>query len=312
MSANFVLILFCLTIGILLRLTRRFPEKSPQAFNAYVIWVALPALVLVQIPALLASSKIDVSMLIPVTMAWVLFIVSVVFFHVVGHRLKWSRSRIGALALTGGLGNTAFVGFPLLESFYGAEGLRVGLLVDQPGTFLVLSTLGLLVAIFYSSQEGRSLGFRFILKNVFQFPPFVALLIAILWHCSGTYSDTGVLYSVLTRLSATLVPLALVAVGFQIKITRRSLRQQWKPLLVGLGFKLFLAPLFFVMLYLVCLGQNGSMVKITILESAMAPMITASVVAEEYGLDAQIASLMVGVGIPISLLSVYLWNLAIH
>jgi predicted permease len=73
-----------------------------------------------------------------------------------------------------------------------------------------------------------------------------------------------------------------------------------------LGFKLLVAPLVFTLLYVFVLGSHAESTYITILESAMAPMITASVVAIDFGLNAEIANLMVGVGIPLSLATVTL------
>jgi predicted permease len=56
------------------------------------------------------------------------------------------------------------------------------------------------------------------------------------------------------------------------------------------------------------LGEVDFTARVTILESAMAPMIMAAVVADEFDLDRQLANLMVGVGIPLSLVTVPLWN----
>jgi hypothetical protein len=49
------------------------------------------------------------------------------------------------------------LGFPI-EALYGEEGLKTAILVDQPGSFVVLSTLGILVATIYSS--GNPNGFQ--------------------------------------------------------------------------------------------------------------------------------------------------------
>ena len=81
------------------------------------------------------------------------------------------------------------------------------------------------------------------------------------------------------------------------------------PLTLGLLAKLILMPILFMLLYQIVFRSHTFATRITILESAMAPMITAAVVAEEFKLDSEIANLMVGLGIPLSLLSVYLWNL---
>lgn len=307
MNPNFVLIFLCLGLGILLRRTQKFPEKSPQAFNAFVIWISLPSLILVQIPKLFKTTPLSMEILIPLSMAWILLILSFVVFYSLGKYFRWPPTVTGALVLTAGLGNTSFVGLPILESFFGPESMRIGVLVDQPGTFLALSTLGLFIAALFSPQAGREFEIKEAILNILRFPPFIALIVAGLWFVSGI-DQPAELVTVLERLSSTLVPLALVAVGFQLRVSRAVLHRQWKPLLCGLSFKLFFAPLFFIFLYAFIFSSHSFITRVTILESAMAPMITASVVAEEFGLNSELASLMVGIGIPLSLLSVYLWN----
>ena len=304
---NFVLIFLCLGLGILLKRTRRFPVASAQVLNAFVIHISLPAVVLVQIPALLKNTEINHHMLIPISMAWLLFAMSYVFFAFVGKRFRWSGAEVGALTLTAGLGNTSFVGFPLLESLLGPSSLRIGVLVDQLGTFLALSTVGIAVAAKYSGGEGHALSAKKVLKNVFTFPPFVALLTALLWYLSGT-SDNPMAITLFEKIGSTLIPLALVAVGFQLHLSTAVLSRQWKALCYGLGFKLFLMPLIFTGIYIYAFGSTELSTHITILESAMAPMITACVVAMEFGLNAEIATLMMGIGIPLSLATVPLWH----
>jgi hypothetical protein len=48
-------------------------------------------------------------------------------------------------------------------------------------------------------------------------------------------------------------------------------------------------------------------VRVTLVEAAMGPMITGAIVAVEHGLDAELCSLLVGAGIPLSLITVPLW-----
>ncbi len=50
------------------------------------------------------------------------------------------------------------------------------------------------------------------------------------------------------------------------------------------------------------------MTHVTVIESAMATMITAAVVANEFNLDNELTNLMVGIGIPLSLATVPLWK----
>jgi predicted permease len=114
--------------------------------------------------------------------------------------------------------------------------------------------------------------------------------------------------TVFEKIGVTLIPLALVAVGFQLHLSMVVLARQWRPLVYGLGFKLVLMPLIFIGLYVFAFGSKTPSTHITILESAMAPMITACVVAVEFGLKAEIATLMMGIGIPLSLVTVPIWH----
>lgn len=113
------------------------------------------------------------------------------------------------------------------------------------------------------------------------------------------------LQSVFQRLAATVSPIALVAVGLQLKIEKRS--KHWKFLSLGLIFKLIITPLFFYLFYKVILGANGLIINVSIMESAMAPMITGAILASTYGLKPKLSSMMVGIGIPLSFITLVLW-----
>jgi len=109
----------------------------------------------------------------------------------------------------------------------------------------------------------------------------------------------------LKRLGATLVPLALVSVGYQLRLSQFKGRTQ--ALAIGLGFKLLIAPAIILALYSIAFGEVGSNLQVTVFESAMAPMIGASIVAIDHELDPPLLTLMVGVGIPLSFLTLPAW-----
>ena len=124
----------------------------------------------------------------------------------------------------------------------------------------------------------------------------------------GGGSAQGIWREILARLSHTLVPLALISVGFQLSLSPAVLRKHTVALSSGLAFKLLFIPAFFTVFYVYLFNASGPMTRVTLLESAMAPMITAAIVAEEFGFDTEIANLMLGIGIPVSLITVPLWN----
>ncbi len=298
---NIILMGVCLVAGMILRWTKRFPDATPAALNGYVIHVALPSAALLYLHEISFDPKLFMAPIMP----WVLFLLSFVFFEFVGGKLmKLPKRSVGALVLLGGLGNTSFVGLPMIEAHFGAEMLGVGILLDQIGTFMVLSTLGVLAA---SSYATGSFTLKGIHRKVLLFPPFQALVIAMLLR-PFPYPDWTV--TVLRKLADTVTPIALVSVGFQLRLM--SLRGLYGKLFIGLGFKLFLAPVFFCLIYLGLFGLRGPVPQITLFEAAMAPMITAGIVAIDHDLDPPLVTLLLGLGIPLSFLTLWGWSWFLH
>ena len=202
--------------------------------------------------------------------------------------------------LTGGLANTSFIGLPMIETFYGPQFLGLGILIDQLGSYFVLSTLGILVASLYSSGHGVSA--KAVIRKIALFVPFQAFVLALLLM---PFEYPVWLDDLLKRLGATLVPIALVSVGYQLQFSQ--VRGKATALTVGLVFKLVLAPLLILLLFVGVLGREGQMLQVTVFEAAMGPMIGASIVAMDHELDPPLLTLMVGVGIPLSFLTLPVW-----
>ena len=161
---NIVLLFACLAIGMALRKSGRAPDNAHTSLNAFIIHVSLPALTLLQIHRIALAPDLIYS----VAMPWLLFAIGAGFFWILSKAMKLSGTTTGALILCGGLANTSFVGLPMIESFYGRSEMGIGILIDQLGTYLVLSTLGIAVASIYSEGANSA---RDIVKRVFTFPP---------------------------------------------------------------------------------------------------------------------------------------------
>jgi len=294
---SIILLFLCMILGIALQRVKAFPANSHQVLNQFVIYISLPALALFYIPKIEISTKL----LFPLGIAWIGFLLAFLFFTSLGKYFGWSRKLIGCLVLTGGLGNTSFVGFPVIEALYGKKGLETAIIVDQPGTFVVMATLGIIIASLYSRGTPNP---KAIVSKILFFPPFIAFFLAVMMNLLKLDFMQD-LQSVFQRLGNTVTPIALVAVGLQLKIDRRS--QHWNFLTLGLLFKLIITPLFFLIGYKFILRGNGIEVDVSILESAMAPMITAAILASSYGLKPKLSSMMIGFGIPISFLTLAFW-----
>jgi predicted permease len=60
-------------------------------------------------------------------------------------------------------------------------------------------------------------------------------------------------------------------------------------------------------LYKIICNAKGLAIDVSIMESAMAPMITAAILASSYGLKPKLSSMMIGIGIPLSFLTLAFW-----
>jgi predicted permease len=292
---NIILLILCFAAGVLLHRYKRMPVNTPAVLNSFIIHISLPALTLLYVHDLKLGAHVGLM----AAMGWLVFAMSAGFFWLLGRWLNWPRSTVGALILTCGLGNTSYLGLPMIEAYYGHQGLASGIIVDQLGSFLVLSTLGITFAGLYSS--GRPTVSEMALR-VLRFPPFIALLIALLLLPVAYPEWMNV---VLKRMGDTLAPLALLSVGFQLRLGH--LAGNGVKLAIGLGFKLVLAPLVLFILYVHLLGAHGQAIQITLFESAMPPMITAAILATEHDLDPPFATLMVAVGLVFSFVTLTAW-----
>jgi predicted permease len=295
--SQFILLWICLVAGVVLRATRRLHKETPSVLNGFIFYISLPALIILQFH----DVQFNWQAIFPVLMAWILFVMSWGFFLFVRPVMRMDRKTLGSLILCGGLANTSFVGFPMIEAFYGKEGLKTAVLTDQLGSFLVVSTLGILVASFYSSGN---VSVRNVFVRIFKFPPIYALAAGFMWRF---FSIPDLLVDVLAKLAGTMTPLALVSVGFQVRLDWQKMRISAWPLGLGTIFKLVLAPFVMSLLYLGLFQLRGEPVQITLAESAMAPMITSAIVAAEYELNSELASLLVGFGILLSFFTVPMW-----
>jgi malate permease and related proteins len=298
--SNIVLLFLCLAAGVALRASGRVPDNAHLAINGFIINISLPALTLLQIHGI----QLHPDLFFPILMPWLMFAGVATAVWLVSRRLHLAAATTGALILTAGLANTSFVGVPMIESFYGTRYMAIGLLIDQLGTYLVLSTLGIAIACLCSRG---SASISEVARRVATFPPLIALVAALLLT---PVAYPPIVSEILARLGGTLAPLALVSVGLQLRLG--VLRGRCTPLACGLGVKLLLAPLVLALIYVKVLGATGTVAHVTLFEAAMGPQIGGAIVATQYGLDPPLVTLMVGIGSVAAFLTLPIWWYALQ
>ncbi|MCB9230788.1 MAG: AEC family transporter [Bacteroidia bacterium] len=285
---NIIFILVLLAIGFALKHLRAFPEAAAQVLTSFVIYVSLPAVILVQIPKI----ELSTDLLIPFLMPWAMILVSATLVWSLARIFRWSKSITGALMLLVPLGNTSFFGFPMVNAFFGEAGIPYALLYDQLGTFLALATYGTVVVAVYAGQEQAKV--KDILRKIATFPPLLALLLA--FALRGWVVPQAVTF-MLEGLAATLIPLVIIAVGMKMEF--RLEREHFSPLAVGLGLKLVLAPLL-ALLIIRFLGAEGLAAQVSVFEAGMPSQVSAWALTMSVGLAPRLGAMMVGLGILLS------------
>jgi malate permease and related proteins len=291
---NFILIALSLLAGLAFRNSKTLPADSYKAINAWVLYIALPAVSLKYIPSLNWSSQMILPAISPI-IVWMGGWITVTLYSLIrplDHRTK------GSLKLSSGLSNTAFLGFPLIAAYYSEKEISIAIICDQL-TFITLSTIGMIAAIRASQSEELSV--KNVLKKLYSFPPLIVFIIALI---IPNYIDISPLNPLFDKLIATMGPLALFSIGLQLNFS--DWKAELNPLAVGLFYKLLLAPALVVGVALL-FKQSGMIAKISVFEAAMPTLVVGSLVATQYNLNPKLANLMVGIGILISFITTAFW-----
>lgn len=297
--SNLILVFVCLGLGLLFQRLRTFHDAAPAVLNNYVIYVALPALVLKEIPRIALNGQA----LIPIIVAWLVMFFAFGLVMLSAKIIGCSRNTTGALLLMCVLGNTSFVGLPLLQAHLGEAAIPYGILYDQLGTFLALNTFGIVVA----NACGTTGKFdkRTVYLQILRFPPFLALIVAFVLRFI-TYPPWA--NEILTNLANTLVPVVMVAVGMQWRL--RPDKGHGAIIALALAIILVLKPAF-ALTVLQWIPADKFVSQVVVLEAAMPAMISAGALASSYQLAPRLASSIIGYSLLLSLLSVWLWRVAI-
>ena len=149
MNEAFTLTLGLLAAGYASARMRVFPEHAAETLHRFVIYVCLPALSLSLVPKL----RWERELWLVVVMPWLMVALGAGLVLCAARAFRWSAEVTTALLLCVPLGNTSFLGFPLIEALLGHAALRYALLYDQFGSFLLLASYGVFVIARFSGKR---------------------------------------------------------------------------------------------------------------------------------------------------------------
>jgi predicted permease len=181
--------------------------------------------------------------------------------------------RVGA-----SLSNTAFVGIPVCAALWGAQGALLAAIYDQGINFPLL----LLAPLAYGKAANKNLW-----KELLLAPMVWGLALGILWNIAGIGLASW-LATPLGVIGNVTFPLSLVMIG-ALAIPDQIETNIARPLIAFLSARLLVVPIIIWTIAL-ALGWHGVGVSVMILQTAMPASVTATVMAREYGAEANLAA----------------------
>lgn len=275
-----------LGLGYLLRQRNVFSSRDTATLNKVLFNLALPALIIEAVLASDVSAKhLSVSLVAFLTTAF-LFL----FTWIVGMLFRWEKPTLGSFMLTASLGNTAFMGFPLILAVYGKEQLVWAIFYDYAIGLTMLS-IGALLARHYGKEQAERSPRRLI-----SLPSLLTLPIAILLR--DVPLPQPLLLAVEFLANAT-IPLVMLSIAFSLEVT---MSKSIGPVSTATLIKLAVAPLI-AGLFGSLIGLSGAPLEISMLQAAMPTAMIAVILSVEYGLNKNLASAAIIFSILLSLLS---------
>jgi malate permease and related proteins len=299
MFGSLLLIIVFILIGVVLKRSGKFPENTATVLNSFVLFVALPSIILLSI----SKVTLNTDALIPIFIHWPMFLLHLLILVGLNRWLKFSRPVFACLLVVTTMGNTAFLGVPLIKEFLGDEALAYAVLFDQLGSGIAFIFVAAVVIPYFSGEERAS--WQSVLKKLLTFPPFIAVLLGFIFHFINL---PALFIRPLESLASTLVPCAMIAVGFQMKF--RLENRLLKPFAIGLMLKLLILPLV-MLLATRLMGMQSLATSASLLQVGMPPMITAGALAINANFEKELAASLVGYGLVLSFISLSFLNLVI-
>lgn len=292
---NFILIAICIISGFLLKRAGLLPNDSHKSINLWIIYVALPAVSFKHLPNIHFSKDL----LLPIIAPMIVFAFSWLSVNLYKKIYEIDRPTESILKIITGLSNTSFVGFPLIIAYFGESALSVGVICDQL-TFLLFSTFG--VGISIKTHHKDSNISNIIIKKLITFPPFIACISAL---TIPHFIDISSLNPLFDKLASTIGPMALFSVGLQLQLS--EWKNEIRDISFALLYKLVAAPAIIFSLVML-LNIKGIVPQISIFETAMPSLLTASILADQYDLNKKLCNLIIGISILTGFITTGLWS----
>lgn len=274
-----VLVIFILMLfGIIGRRSGLIKEEAQESLGDVMLNLTLPPLIFVSMVSDINFERLAIGWLLPLV-SFIMVLIGVFIANKLGKLLSISQGCLGTFKILCSMPNTAFIGFPIILSLLGKEGLAYAVLFDFGITVAFFS-----VAILVLEGEKGEFNWLSALKN----PPFLAVIVGLIVN-KLNLEIPGLIMEALQTMGNTTTPLAMLIMGSMIAGVKFSIKSfDWKLVAVCF-FTLCIYPLLAVII-LAPLRLDPLIRAVIIIETAMPSMASTPVLVQKYGGDETFAA----------------------
>ena len=252
---------------------------DPRSLGRVVFYVFSPVLIF----DLLVQNELNITeaaIVIAFTFC-IIFTIGLLTF-LLGSFLKLERTALVAILITTMFANTGNYGLPLVSFAFGEQALPYAGIYFVTTTFLFY-TFG----VFLASLGHMS--FKEAIVGLFRIPVIYAVLLAILINIWNIELPLPIARTVELAADGT-IPLMLILLGVQL--TQVEFSKNQRALQLSVTLRLIIAPL--IALILAGLfGLQGFSRQASVTQASMPSMVSSTVLATEYNLDARLVTAVV-------------------
>jgi predicted permease len=267
-------VLLLVLVGVALRRFGALKRDDAGPLNAVIVYAALPALIFVSV----AQADLSWELVKVAAVAWAVSLAGLSVAWEIAHALKMEKRTAGAFVLVAALGNTGYVGYPVVRALLGPQALPQAVFYDVFGTVAAAFTLGVAVA----ARQGEHTGRINPLRELLTFPAMIALIVALLYRfvpLSGPVSKAVMDW--MTIPANMTVPLMMVSLGVTLDIS--AFKGSLGPLGAAAAIKLALLP--FLAVAVTTIMKDSGIARVVMVEAGMPSMLLSLVIGQRFKLD---------------------------
>jgi hypothetical protein len=282
MEIMIIIVLLILT-GYLSKYFGILKESDRLTLNNIVVHIAMPSTIFLTIMKNVSPADLPQFLKLPV-LIFLTFVICGFIGYLIGRLLKLNKESLGGLILVCALGNTGFLGYPVIYGFYGTEGLTRAIFCDIGSVFASL-LFGTYVGLKFGNENSNNS----IIYELLKFPPLITGILSIVLVFFGFNVDSfpGFIIKTLNYLSNATIPLIMLSLG--LSLSPKSARFGAIYGVIASMVRMGIAPLLVFALSTIFL-IDGLEKNVLILESAMPSAMMSLVFAVMYELDVKLVA----------------------